>query len=440
MPIPLTHQQVDVRLWQTIRSRQRPLELLVVGAAGTGKTYGILHVLHVLARDNPGLRVLMARATRAAMTESVQVTYEQEILPVDGMEHIAAGVTRGGRKVYTYPSGSQIVLAGLDKPARIMSTAWDLIYINECIEVTEESWEMLLSRLGRPGRARRLGMLIGDTNPGDPSHWLRARVESGRLECWEVPHEANPALHDGVDWTEAGRDYIDRLSRTLTGARRRRLLHGEWSAGEGAWFSGFDRDLNVSEAAEYDPAQDVRLAIDCNGLHVAAVWWQERPGPVVAVIGDYLAVDLPAEQNARAIVRRSIELCGGTPSRIVADPAGKQRVGLNTTVWAEYERAGLRLIPWPTHAGSVAAGLDLVASLLPGPALIMHPRCKRLIAAMGQYMRARRGGQWVDAPEDPQHPHEDLIDALRGGLLDRWPSGRRPDVPTVRRVRPESVL
>ena len=29
-----------------------------------------------------------------------------------------------------------------------------------------------------------------------------------------------------------------------------------------------------------------------------------------------------------------------------------------------------------------------------------------------------------DEPDDPQHPHEDLMDALRGGVRDRFPDGR----------------
>jgi hypothetical protein len=39
-----------------------------------------------------------------------------------------------------------------------------------------------------------------------------------------------------------------------------------------------------------------------------------------------------------------------------------------------------------------------------------------LIRAFQAYRRASVKGQWRDWPEDPQHPHEDLMDALRGGL------------------------
>jgi hypothetical protein len=437
--IPEKHRQTNTRLWRAIRDRTLPRELLICGPAGTGKTYGVLDVLHCLCRDNPGLRVLIARQTRAALTESVLVTYEQEILPLDGMEAVAAGVLRRVRQAYRYPSGSEIVLGGLDNPQRILSTAWDVVFINEAIEGQEEAWETLLSRLNRPGRSSKFGYLIGDTNPGDPSHWLRKRIDERKLLAeWVVPHQANPRLHDGRDWTAEGHRYLASLEQTLTGPRRKRLLQGLWAAGEGAWFSSFDSDRHVSESAEYDPNHPVRLAIDCNGLHVAAVWWQERPGPSVTVFGDYLSIDVPAESNAAAILQRSLELCGGHVARVVADPAGKQRQGLNTTVFAEYQRSGLPLTPWPSFPGSVVVGLNLVESFLPN-GLTIHPRCTHLKAALGNYMRAKRNGQWVDVPEDPQHPHEDLIDALRGGLMDRWPEGRKPDL-KLPRAAPSRVF
>ena len=48
-------------------------------------------------------------------------------------------------------------------------------------------------------------------------------------------------------------------------------------------------------------------------------------------------------------------------------------------------------------------------------------------------MPAKRGGEWLDEPAESQHPHEDLMDALRGGVRDRFPEGR-PRTEPFRRV------
>ena len=429
------------RVGRGIKRRTLPKELLVVGPAGSGKTFGILAAIHKLCRDYARVRVLMARATRAALTESVLATFEDDILPLDGMEEIASGASREHRRSYQYPSGSRIVLGGLDKPNRILSTAWDIVYINECIEATEEVWETILSRMNRPGRSSKLGYLIGDTNPGDPQHWLKRRIDSGLLTEWVTPHEANPAMHDWTDWTPAGRLYLEGLDR-LTGTRRKRLRHGLWAAGEEAWFQGFDPDRHVSPIAEYDSSYPVHLACDNNGLHTGAVWFQVREGddgPRITVFGDYYndSGTMDASSKAGEILARSHQLCNGHPDHGTHDPAAGARLGFNTTIAAEYERAGLRLHPWPVFAGSVLSGLNLIESFLASMAI--HPRCQNLVSAMVNYRRAKRNGQWIDQPADPQHPHEDLIDSLRGGLLAKFPEGRRPP-PKMQRAKPSRVF
>ena len=161
-----------------------PKELLICGPAGTGKTFPILSVLHCLAREYP-LRILILRATRVSLTESALVTYEQEILPADGCETIADGAGRANRHVYHYPGSSDIVVAGLDRnPTRILSTAWDIIFANEGVELQKEVWETLGSRLNRPGRDPRFGWLLADTNPSYPEHWLKKRCDAGATTMW----------------------------------------------------------------------------------------------------------------------------------------------------------------------------------------------------------------------------------------------------------------
>lgn len=410
-----------------------PRDLLLCSAAGTGKTFGILSFFHVLARDNPGLRILFCRQTRKALTESVLVTFEQEILPLDGMESIASGAKRRFRQSYVYPSGSEIVLGSLDEPAKILSTAWDFVFVNEAIEIQLESWETLKTRLGRPGRSSKFGYLLGDTNPGHPSHWLKERVDSGRTTLWNVRHAANPAMHDGQDWTTVGRNYLADLESTLTGTRLARFRYGQWAAGEGAWFGDlFDEKRHVTEAAEFDPQHKVWVAID-PGVYTGAVFLQfSGGGRHVNVFGDYLSQELSARANAQRIVETAKQLCDGRIDQAIADPAAKARTPIGPTVMAEYAAGGLPLRLWPSPPNSVAQGLELIGSLLvpvgPKPFLHIHPRCKHLIDAMGGYMRAKRGGQWADFPEDPQHPHEDVMDALRGVLFAKigapLPNGR----------------
>jgi phage terminase large subunit len=433
--IDSSHERIDVRLKRAIETRTMPKELLICGPAGTGKTYPILAVLHTLCRDNSGLRCLILRATRVSLTESVLVTFEQEILPADGCESLAEGPQRSQRRSYRYPNGSEIVVGGLDRnPTKILSTAWDIVFANEAIELSQESWETIGSRMERPGRDRRLGYLIGDTNPAHPGHWLKTRCDAGSTTLWTTRHEANLVLHHGRDWTDAGRAYLARLDM-LTGPRRKRLRDGLWAQGDGIWFDTFDPDVHVTELAEYVAGLKTYLAID-SGVWTGAVWFQVREQPKlrINVIDCYLSESMSAERNARAIKAKGDQY--GRLHKAFTDPAGGSRNPVGPTVIAEYERVGLTpLDRWPMR--SVADGLELVLSFLGGdgnaPILHIHPRCQKLIDALVSYARAKRAGQLMDWPEDPQHPAEEMIDSLRGGLCAVFPDARAKP-PNIRSI------
>jgi hypothetical protein len=433
--------RVDVRLRRALEAGTLPRELLLVGPAGTGKTFSILSTLHCLAADYPNLRILIARQTRASITESVCVTLEQEIFPLDGMENLSRGASRRNRSSYLYPNGSEIVLGGLDNPTRITSTAWDFAFVNETIELEEDGWETVGSRLNRPGRPTWAGYFLGDTNPGDPSHWLKKRIDEGKTPCWETTHEANPGLHDGIDWTPSGVLYRERLDR-LKGTRRKRYRDGIWAAGEGQWFDQFG-DQGVSVEAAFSRAYPVHLSVD-SGVHTGAVWFQVRgegEDATITVFGDYYRFNASAYDNAAAILKKTQELCGGRWDRGVTDPAYQAATAVGPTVKAEYDRAGLKLDAWPSFPGSVNDGLSLVDSFVSTcpTRLLVHPDCQHLIDAFANYKRARRRKQWIDRPEDPQHPYEDVMDALRGGLQDKFPEGRKL-APKLARVQARKLF
>jgi hypothetical protein len=198
---------------------------------------------------------------------------------------------------------------------------------------------------------------------------------------------------------------------------------------EGVWFAGFDPARHVSIEAEYHPGYRVHCAIDAGtSRHTAAVFFQVRSTPAsdrprVTVFGDYHALDVVSQSNARAIKALADQLpCHGRIDLVRLDPAATARSSLGPAAYSEYERVfGSRIVArWPQHL--VLDGLDTLELLLETGNLTIHPRCARLKDAFRNYCRQRRGGQWIDFPADG-HPEEDLIDALRGGIRDALPEG-----------------
>src|SRR5690606_8310382 len=109
---------------------------------------------------------------------------------------------------------------------KILSTEYDIIYVNECTELTLDDWELLSNRVGRPtlDPNKPKGLLLGDCNPDAPTHWVKVKEKDGTLTLWQSVHEDNPAMWDRKRkvWTQSGQDYLARLERN-TGVRYQRM-------------------------------------------------------------------------------------------------------------------------------------------------------------------------------------------------------------------------
>jgi phage terminase large subunit len=242
------------------------LELGIDGPAGTGKTYGILYLIHILLLRYPGAKWLVARKHNTDLAGSAMATYRESVLdPREGVSYF------GGNKVepaaYRYPNGSRLIVNGLDKPGKVRSMDFDGIYINEACECTLDDIEFCHMRLARRAKSalpERYQKLIMDFNPDAPTHFLNQRMNEGLTRRLLSRHEDNPFLWDAKtqDWTDAGRRYIDVLN-ALTGVRLARYRYGIWAVAEGTVYEdSWDRSRNVIEPVAIPHDWPRYLAID----------------------------------------------------------------------------------------------------------------------------------------------------------------------------------
>lgn len=228
--------------------RCRASEVVLSGPAGTGKSRACLEKLHMMALLNPGMRGLIVRKTMTSLTSTALVTFREHV----AHESLLAGdcIWYGGSAAespqYRYKNGSQITVGGMDKATRIMSSEYDVIYVQEAIELTENDWEALTTRL-RHGKVS-FQQLMADTNPDTATHWLKQRIDAGRTVMLESRHTDNPVLYpDGLHPSPEGQAYLDKLDQ-LTGVRRLRLRDGKWVAAEGIIYEEFDTVLHIIDA------------------------------------------------------------------------------------------------------------------------------------------------------------------------------------------------
>ncbi|WP_367138873.1 MULTISPECIES: phage terminase large subunit [Streptomyces] len=256
--------------------KTRDSEVAMAGPAGTGKSLACLYRVHFAALHNPGVRCLVVRKTAVSLGSTTLVTFEKKV----AVHALAAGIVRwyGGSPreaaCYRYDNGSVIVVGGMDKPEKVLSAEYDLVFVDEATELTETDWETIGTRL----RNGRLGwqQQIAACNPAQPTHWIKQRSDRGGMRMLHSRHHDNPAYvnADGT-LTEQGKDYMGKLD-ALTGVRRLRYRDGIWAAAEGVIYEGWDEALHVVEPFQIPPTWTRWLVVDFGFTNpFCAQWWAE---------------------------------------------------------------------------------------------------------------------------------------------------------------------
>lgn len=306
-------------------------EVLLSGPAGTGKSRACLEKMHLAALLNPGMRGLIVRKTLAALGSTGLVTWREKVA-AEAIEH--GDVTWYGGSPqespqYRYRNGSVIVVGGMDKAIRIMSSEYDMIFVQEATELTEDDWEALTTRL-RNGVVS-FQQLMADANPSTPTHWLKARADRGITKLMESRHEDNPMLFDVVQTdegptyqlTEVGTAYIGKLD-ALTGVRYQRLRRGLWVAAEGIIYDGFDPAVHMLDRFEIPPEWTRWWVVDFGFTNPFVLQnWAEDPDGRLYLYREIYYTGRTVDQHAADILA------------VVSTPDPDDPDNLRARVWSE---------------------------------------------------------------------------------------------------------
>lgn len=226
----------------------------------------MLEYAHLILSLFAGVRALSLRKTYASLKSSTLVTLDEQVQPqLDGV--VFKGQTARRPPQYLYPNGSIWEIGGMDKPAKIMSSEYDLILPHETTDFDEADLEVMTTRLRH--NVLPWQQIVGDCNPAGPEHWIKRRADAGKLLMLESRHEDNPFA------TPA---YLAKLD-ALTGVRYLRLRLGIWAAAEGMVYQdSWDRARNLVNRFIIPREWPRYLSVDFGYTNpFVCQWWAEDP-------------------------------------------------------------------------------------------------------------------------------------------------------------------
>jgi len=218
------------------------------GSSRCGKTWCIIAYIVDYCERYAGANCLIARFHLVQAKKSV---WKQTLIPYlkATMDSSLYSVVQSNADfVVTFYNGSTITLGGLesgDALDKVMGTEWALIFINELVENSYDTFQALKSRLNHISFPLKY---ITDTNPKAPSHWVSKQFAKG----------VNPETGEKVDLTTQCRlwwhmldnkenlspKYIEVLE-SMTGIRGKRLRDGIWCEVADGTVYEFNRDISL---------------------------------------------------------------------------------------------------------------------------------------------------------------------------------------------------
>jgi phage terminase large subunit len=255
------------------------------GAAGGGKSHGLRWHGYINCMRRKGLKVLLLRRqfTELEQTHILEIPTE---IPADVASY------HGTLHRLTFKSTGSFIQFGhahTDKAVRsYLSTAWDLILIDEGSEFTPRMLSLLQSRARTKLAGIRPQMVIA-SNPGGEAHlWLVSRFITKKVD---VKEDGNYKPDDYVFIQSLVGDnqyndafYVDRL-RSMSEADREAFLFGNMDAFAGQYFREWSKTEHVIQKTAFGygaPGDEGSLLEDWFEVE-AGMDWGYSPSPGIVL-------------------------------------------------------------------------------------------------------------------------------------------------------------
>lgn len=434
-------------------------ELLYGGAAGGGKSEGLVILAIALCQQYPGYRAILFRRTFPEIEKSL----------VPRIAALIGGIAKSRNKgmEWTFPNKSVLYLGHLQREEdkeKHKSSEYDFIGFDELTSFTESQYTYLFSRCRGAKDFPR--MIRSATNPTGIGHsWVKQRFidiprdEKGNFidvtdyaavdfdfaYGWQVNgnvytnftelpkgYEKGSAVFSQEEYTvykdkksgltraflpallwgnqhllKSDPDYIKRLS-ALSPKQQDALLYGKWNIFEGQFFEEWDPDVHTCDPFTIPESWRRFVAIDYGySAPFCALFGAIDNDGVLYIYRELYSSKLTTNQQAELILdsldkNERIEW-------FAADPAMWQRQGTGESHSQIYSRYNLHLI---ASSNKRVPGWAIIHEYLHNKKIKFFRNCTNSIRTIPTLMHSKTNPEDLDT-----HQEDHAVDALRYLLL-----------------------
>jgi hypothetical protein len=423
-------------------------EVLYGGAAGGGKSYGLL-ADPMRYFSNPNFNGLILRRTNDELRELIWKS--QELYP-----RAFQGARWAEKKSqWTFPSGAKLWLTYLERDQdvlRYQGQAFSYVAFDELTQYpTPFAWNYMRSRLRTTDPTLPIYMRA-TTNPGGSGHgWVKRMfidpapantkfvakdLDSGEDLVFPEGHEKAgeplfyrrfiPAsLKDNPYLMEGGQYEANLLS--LPEMQRRQLLEGDWAVADGAAFPEFRQSVHVVEPFDIPP--DWRRFRSCDfgySSYSAVHWFAIDPNYDTLVCYRELYL---SKHTGRDLAKAVLEAEGSEriDYGILDSSCWHNRGQIGPSIAEEMISMGCRWRPSDRTNGARIAGKNRLHEVLKvdqdtGQAgIVFFNTCRQIIADLPIIPSDPRGSDDID----PRYASDHAYDSVRYAVMSR-PRARSP--------------
>ncbi len=427
-------------------------EVLYGGAAGGGKSYGLI-ADPMRYFGNKNFSGLLLRRTVDELRELISKAQDLYFKTFPGTKW------QEKQGVFTFPAGGKLWMAYLDKDddvRRYQGFSFNWIGIDELTHyATPYAWNYLRSRLRSADPTLPLYMRA-TSNPGGPGHgWVKkmftdpapyntafpARNEDGEIMVHpdDFPIKKMrgkplfyrrfiPAKLVDNPYLYADGQYMSNLI-SLPEQQRRQLLEGDWSITEGSAFPEFRYATHVIKPFPIPPSWRKFRSCDYGYTSWTAVHWYALD-PVYDTIIVYRELYITKKTGKElAPIILDLEKDEKILYGILDSSVWSQRGQTGPSIAEEMIAAGCRWRPSDRGAGSRVAGRNRLHELLKVrdmgistdgelmkiPGIQFFDTCRQIIADLPVIPTDPKGGEDIDDRYSSDHAY----DSIRYGIMSR---------------------